>query len=52
MVDSKNGDGFESPINKPDSRFSFGEAGKKEGEFVSPVTRGDKSEADGHKGGK
>ncbi len=52
MPDGKNGEGFESPINKPDGRFSWGEAGKKEGEFVSPVTRGDKSEKDGHKNGK
>lgn len=46
-----NGDGFESPINKPDPRMggSNGNKGSKGGEFQSPVTSGDGGEQSGHK---
>ncbi len=49
-MNGSNGDGFESPINKPDPRSSGSKGGdKKGGEFQTPVTSGDGSEKSGHK---
>lgn len=49
-MNAGNGDGFESPINKPDPRSAGGnKGGSKGGEFQSPVLSGDKGEKDGHK---
>lgn len=53
MADLSNKDGFESPISKKDPAWGQIESksSKKGGEFQSPVTSGDKSEASEHKNG-
>lgn len=50
MAFGTNGEGFESPVNKPDPRAGGSKGGSsKGGEFQSPVTSGDESEKSGHK---